>query len=79
MAQDPAENGGEEDWAAAADTEELPENWRKSVDEEKGRVYYWNVQTREVSWFRPAETKIASNLPGKTCVPISTDRILPAV
>jgi hypothetical protein len=67
MAQDPAENGGEEEGGeTAADREELPENWRKSVDEEKGRVYYWNVQTREVSWFRPADAKIASKSPGET-------------
>ena len=50
--------------AAAADKEELPENWRVSVDKEEGRVYYWNVITREVSWFRPVSKQLASKSPG---------------
>jgi len=51
-------NGEGDEGAGGEGVEEdgdLPENWRMSVDKKKGRTYYWNVKTREVSWYRPLD------------------------
>ena len=51
-------NGEGDDGAGGGEIEEdgnLPENWRMSVDKKNGRTYYWNVETREVSWYRPLD------------------------
>ena len=47
--------------AKAADNEDLPEDWRMSIDEDNGRTYYWNVKTREVSWFRPEDGSVSAD------------------
>ena len=41
--------------AGAGSAAGLPPNWRESYDQTRQRRYYWNVETREVQWFRPAE------------------------
>ena len=32
---------------------ELPVNWTSNIDPQTGETYYWNVVTRETTWFRP--------------------------
>jgi hypothetical protein len=36
----------------------LPADWTESVDPQTGRTYFYNVQTRETSWERPAVTEV---------------------
>jgi len=35
------------------------DNWRETVDPKSGKTYYYNKQTREVSWTKPSEKKDA--------------------
>jgi len=40
----------------------LPQDWRMSVDAQSGRTYFWNVKTREVTWFRPLDNNMAAKI-----------------
>ena len=40
----------------------LPQDWRMSVDVQSGRTYFWNVKTREVTWFRPLDNNMAAKI-----------------
>jgi hypothetical protein len=33
-----------------------------SVDAQSGRTYFWNVKTREVTWFRPLDNNMAAKI-----------------
>lgn len=36
------------------------DNWRETVDPKSGNIYYYNKETREVSWTKPSEKKDAT-------------------
>jgi len=36
------------------------DNWRETVDPKSGKTYYYNKETREVSWTKPSEKKDAA-------------------
>ncbi|EKX30793.1 hypothetical protein GUITHDRAFT_149670, partial [Guillardia theta CCMP2712] len=40
-----------------SEEEGLPEDWRTAVDGATGRTYFWNVKTRESTWYRPSSEK----------------------
>ena len=40
-----------------SEEEGLPEDWRTAVDGATGRTYFWNVKTREATWYRPSSEK----------------------
>lgn len=39
----------------SASTDDLEDGWKVAEDPSSGRMYYWNSETREVSWYRPAK------------------------
>ena len=43
----------------------LPEGWEAVVDD-AGRTYYWNVDTDETSWDRPAVIAASSSVASST-------------
>ncbi|RYH15853.1 hypothetical protein EON65_30990 [archaeon] len=57
----------------------LPTNWKAVFDEGIGKTYYWNTETNETSWDRPATAAPASLPPTTPVSSASTStHILPA-
>merc|ERR1712060_635208 len=53
---EPEQEMGVPQWEAQeAKQEELPGGWESYIDEKSGRPYYFNVDTREVTWSNPCE------------------------
>eukprot|EP00960_Hanusia_phi_P026486 746278-Hanusia_phi.AAC.1 len=52
----PREAGVEEE-EERSEEDGLPEDWRAAVDPATGRTYFWNVNTREATWYRPSSEK----------------------
>ncbi|GLE10433.1 hypothetical protein PINS_up022534, partial [Pythium insidiosum] len=40
--------------SAVANDDALPDGWREAVDPASGDTYFWNENTKETSWERPA-------------------------
>lgn len=58
---------------------DLPPGWRSAKDPATGNLYYYHIQTKEVTWDRPADEKSCDNEPDADSILIAgADKPTPA-